>query len=117
LAPVLDAFNQEFESQGFTTDWDDGAGEDWAQVFSMGAFVAMIWRRGPLVIALDRLLASLITWFKQNDLDVLLVPSFEEPLCRLSRSAVSIVLPGTTWPESDVSLDGMSILDLWWTTV
>jgi hypothetical protein len=97
-------------------EWDAGAGEDWAQVMDGRRFVGIIWRRGPLAITLSELPPAALSSIQDKGVELISVHSFDDPAFQLDAPAVPVLRGSAPWPEG-VSLDAMSIQDLWWATV
>jgi hypothetical protein len=116
LARLLEALAPDLAKHGLRVDWDPGAGEDWAQVMDGKRFVGIIWRRGPLAIVLSELPPAALSSIQDNGVELISVHSFDDPAFQLDASAVPVLRGSAPWPEG-VSLDAMSIQDLWWATV
>jgi hypothetical protein len=117
MGAFLKAFKRRFEGEGLRVDWDDYAGEEWAQIYRDSTLLAFVWRRGPLGIVLEETAAYLEVWFAEQGLDMVRVSSFTEPSYCLDESTATRIHPTHGWPTDEVPLEKMSILDLYWSTV
>lgn len=73
--------------EGATSDWDEGAGEDWGRILVGKSPVAFVWLKGPLVIVISEL-SDAVSTLRDKGLNVVTVPSMDSECLTADRALV-----------------------------
>ena len=96
-------------------NWDDGAGEDWAQVIGPVGVLALVGVRWPVTIVLERDL-DLVRMLIPDDVACVTVSAMDEPELIASKESLFETF-GERARSSALSTSGFSATDLWFATV
>jgi hypothetical protein len=97
-------------------DWDPGAGEGWALLVTGGVVKGFLWAWGPLAIVASDISSAVRSVLERLGVEVVLLPSLDEPVLRLRQPAMDVLAESGPWPP-EVSACRMTACELWWATV
>jgi len=74
-------------AEGATSDWDEGAGEDWGRILIGQNPIAFVWMKGPLVIVVSDI-SEMVSTLRDKGLYVVAVPSMDSECLTADRTIV-----------------------------
>ena len=104
--------------EGLRCEWDHEADEQWVRLLKTSTVLALLWVRGPLVIAttghhdIDDEIER-ITGLAVEQINVAHIDS---PVLSLRADAITQIWPDRDWPTGAIDPAAMSAHDLWYAT-
>ena len=115
---LVDTVPTDANLPGMRIEWDRDAGEDWLRILKTSMVLALVWVRGPLVIATSghHEIVDEVERLTGATFEQVAVPHLDSPVLTVRADRLGDLWPDREWPAGAVDPACLSAHDLWYAT-